>query len=67
MLTIRECQYLEYIRKKNITKYGEVVRLLKKERLDQLYNGDAKPAYDNPSAPVDPYAESKKLLSEMES
>lgn len=66
MLTIRECQYLEYIRKKDINKYGEVVRLLKKDRLDQLYNPGNPGQHDNPMyGPNDPYAESKKLLSEM--
>lgn len=67
-LTIRECQYLEYIRKKDYTKYGEVVRLLKRERLDQLYNTDPD-QYDNPimEPSGDPYAESKKLLDEIKS
>jgi len=66
LLTIRECQYLEYIRKKDYTKYGQVVRLIKSERLDQLYDADHQDQYDNPMAsPADPYAESKKLLDEM--
>lgn len=67
MLTIRECQYLEYIRKKDYLKYGEVVRLLKKSRLDQLYNAD-QDQHDNPMAsPKGPYAETQKLLDEMKS
>ena len=65
MLTLRECQYLEYIRKKDMNIYGEVVRKLKKDRLDQLYHAD-NPLYDNNAPSNDPYAESKKLLNEMD-
>ena len=46
MPTLRECQYLEYIRKKDMNIYGEVVRKLKEDRLDQLYHAD-NPFYDN--------------------
>jgi len=31
-LTLRECQYLEFIRKKNLALYGEVIQQLKAER-----------------------------------
>ena len=33
-LTLRECEYLEYVRKKNISVYGKLIRKLKEERVD---------------------------------
>lgn len=41
-LTLRECEYLEFIRKKNMPVYGKLIRKLKEERLDQ-YQGNGYP------------------------
>lgn len=35
-LTLRECEYLEFIRKKNVPVYGKLIRKLKEERLDSF-------------------------------
>ncbi|XP_066925423.1 uncharacterized protein [Clytia hemisphaerica] len=45
VLTLRECEYLEYIRRKNMPLYGAVIQKLKEERYDGLAN-DQKPMYD---------------------
>lgn len=44
MLTLRECEYLEYIRRKDMPLYGDVVQKLKDERYDNMA-GDNKPIY----------------------
>lgn len=35
-LTFRECEYLEYIRRKNLRLYGDVIRLLREMKLQHL-------------------------------
>ena len=32
-ITLRESEYLEFIRRKNLVKYGEILELLAKDRL----------------------------------
>lgn len=62
-LTLRECEYLEFIRKKNMPVYGKLIRKLKEERLDrERYAGNGYA----PNIPMDnPYEHSKKLLDEV--
>ena len=38
-LTLRECEYLDFVRKKNMPVYGKLIRKLKEERLDRCGNG----------------------------
>ena len=45
VLTLRECEYLEYIRRKNMPLYGNVIQKLKEERYDGLVN-EQKPIYN---------------------
>lgn len=42
-LTLRECHYLEFIRKKNLPLYGEVIQKLKGDRYGGLKNDDEIP------------------------
>ena len=53
VLTLRECEYLEFLREKHMPLYGEVIRKLKDKRYDGTVN-DQKPIY-RPSAEMDPY------------
>lgn len=46
-LTLRECEYLEFIRRKNVPVYGQVIEQLKKDRLGGLVNDHPAP-YKNP-------------------
>lgn len=55
-VTIRECEYLEFIRRKNLSLYGEVIRLLKEDRFGQVPN-----TVNNPSAPLYPTKEDMML------
>jgi len=59
-LSLRECQYLEYIRKKDLAVFGKVIRKLKDERFHTLDgpNGFIPPSHNNP------YKDSQKLLQE---
>jgi len=58
-LSLRECQYLEYIRKKDLTIFGKVIRKLKEERFHAIDgNGFIPPSHNNP------YKDSQKLLHE---
>jgi len=45
VLTLRECEYLEYIRRKNMPLYGAVIHKLKEERYDGQGTNDSKPLY----------------------
>lgn len=46
LLTLRECEYLEYIRRKDMPLYGKVIQKLKDERYDALTTpDDSKPIY----------------------
>lgn len=38
-LTLRECEYLEFIRRKDLPLYGEVLRKLKEDRFSDFVNG----------------------------
>lgn len=61
-LTLRECEYLEFIRKKNLPVYGKLIRKLKEERLDRYGNSNG---YNPEQHQMnDPYDKSKKLLEE---
>lgn len=63
-LTLRECEYLEFIRKKNMPVYGKLIRKLKEERLDRNYQGNG---YGPEQHKMDPYNHSnhnQKLLDE---
>jgi len=55
ILTLRECEYLEFIRRKNMLVYGHVIRALKVERLDR---------YTVPSTPgsMEPDETCEKLM-----
>lgn len=46
-LTLRELEYLEYIRRKNLPLYGTVCQSLKEERYDNIVNHQ-----HNSSAPM---------------
>lgn len=62
-LTLRECEYLEFVRKKNMPVYGKLIRKLKEERLDRAHypgNGFGPAVSMN-----NPYEHSKKLLDEV--
>lgn len=63
-LTLRECEYLEFIRKKNMSVYGKLIKRLKEERLDRYGEG-----YDHgngfPPKHSHPYDQSNKLLEEV--
>jgi len=65
-LTLRECEYLEFIRKKNLTCYGKLIRKLKEDRLDPRYqgNGYADNGRQTPQHAMNPYDPNKKLLDE---
>lgn len=34
-LTLRECEYLKYVRKKKMPMYGKLIRMLKEERVNR--------------------------------
>ena len=34
-LTLRECEYLKYVRKKKMPMYGKLIRMLKEERVNK--------------------------------
>ena len=63
-LTLRECEYLEYVRKKNMPVYGKLIRKLKEERLDSYGTG-----YEGQNDATDhiksPYEQSRQLLDEV--
>jgi hypothetical protein len=61
-LTLRECEYLEYIRKKDMLVYGKLIRKLKEERLDR-YQGNN--VYAPEHHKMNPYDTSQKLLNEQ--
>lgn len=68
-LTLRECEYLEFIRKKNMPVYGKLIRKLKEDRLDRFQgdNGYRPPQQETPAGIIDPlrpYGASQKLLDE---
>ena len=50
LLTLRECEYLEYIRRKNMPLYGAIIRKLKEDRYDSLVNNETKPIYNGDGA-----------------
>ena len=63
-LTLRECEYLEYVRKNNLPVYGKLIRKLKEERLDRYINGYQ--GRNNISDHIkSPYDQSRKLLDEV--
>jgi len=73
-LTLRECEYLEFIRKKSMPVYGKLIRKLKDERLgvEKYGNGRPQDGYKNgfghamqPINPDHPYEPSQKLLDEV--
>lgn len=63
-LTLRECEYLEYIRKKNMPVYGKLIRKLKEERLDRYGNGYGPGAHTPDHHVQSPYDQSRQLLDE---
>ena len=52
-LTLRECHYLEFIRKKNMPLYGDVIQKLKGGRYGGLVNMDEKNINPDISDPYD--------------
>ena len=58
-LTLRECEYLEFIRKKNLTIYGQLIRKLKEARIDGFGNGCG-----NKQNSSNPYEKSQQLLND---
>ena len=58
-LTLRECEYLEFIRKKNLAIYGKLIRKLKEARIDGFGNG-----YGHGHNPSNPYEKSQQLLND---
>ena len=63
-LTLRECEYLEYIRKKSISVYGKLIQKLKEERVD-IYSFGPEP-YHGVSEPFkQPYDQSSLLLDNV--
>lgn len=61
VLTLRECEYLEFMRRKDLAVYGKVIRKLKEERLDKYGNDNGYA----PSVPQShPFEASQKLLEE---
>ena len=50
-LNLRECEYLEFIRRKNMLVYGQLIRKLKEDRLDRYANGYI-PGDSSPSSPT---------------
>ena len=74
LLTLRECEYLEFIRKRNMALYGDLMRALKTQRLDSTtYSNDPTPLATS-SCNGDyhqeklnhPYQSSQRLLQEMQ-
>lgn len=63
-LTLRECEYLEFIRKKNMPVYGKLIRKLKEERLDRYGNGNGDSYAPEQHRMNNPYDTSQKLLDE---
>jgi len=60
-LTLRECEYLEFIRKKQLTVYGKLIRKLKEERLDRFQGN----GYGPEQHKMSPYGgQDTKLLDE---
>ena len=64
-LTLREREYLEYIRKKNMTIYGNLIRKLKEERLDSYGHGYDETGHDVTDHIKSPYDQSRQLLDEV--
>ena len=60
-LTLRECEYLEYVRKKNISVYGKLIRKLKEEILDK-YEPGREPGHGVSDHFNHPYDQSRLLL-----
>ena len=63
-LTLRECEYLEYVRKKNMPVYGKLIRKLKEERLDS-YGTGCEGRNDATDHIKSPYDQSRQLLDEV--
>ena len=63
-LTLREREYLEYIRKKNLTVYGKLIRKLKEERIDSYGHG-YEPGNDVSDHIKSPSDQSRQLLDEV--
>jgi len=61
-LTLRECEYLEYVRKKNLPVYGRLIRKLKEERLDRFQGNNG---YAPEDQKMNPYGPSQKLLNDV--
>ena len=55
-LTLRECEYLEYVRKKKMLVYGKLIRKLKEERVDIYGDGyeHVNGVQDHMKSPYDP-------------
>ena len=62
-VTLREREYLEYVRKKNMTVYGDLLRKLKEERVDS-YGPGYEPGNDVRDHIKSPYDQSRQLLDE---
>jgi len=60
-LTLRECEYLEFIRKKNMTVYGKLIRKLKEERLDRFQGNNG---YAPDQHKMSPYDQKQELLGD---
>ena len=54
VLSLRECEYLDYIRRKNMPLYKDVLASLKDERYPGLVN-DQKPIYKPSANNMEPY------------
>ena len=63
-LTVRECEYLEYVRKKSISAYGKLIRKLNEERVDKYGPGHAH-GHDVPDHFKQSYDQSGLLLNEV--
>ena len=62
-LTLRECEYLEYVRKKKMLVYGKLIRKLKEERLD-IYGDNYERGNGVQDHMKSPYNPSRQLLDE---
>ena len=67
-LTVRECEYLEFIRRKDMALYGKIIRKLKDERVGNYMRGaeDANGCLPPPGNQQShhPFQVSQKLLDE---
>ena len=62
-LTLRECEYLEYVRKKKMPVYGKLIRKLKEERVGRQVHG-YEPENSVQNHIKNPYDQSCQLLDE---